>query len=100
MKIWIVEFIYPDGNAFVDVYLSQEEALFDANGFESRFSGKTRIYSKEITICEHKLIKAIKLLRDLADLQNGPPLVQHEKEWRETMDEVYEFLKENEKFLI
>ena len=34
----------------------------------------------------------IKILRDLADLQNGAPLEQHRKEWEETMDQVYDFL--------
>ena len=32
---------------------------------------------------------AFELLRDLADLQNGPPLEQHRKEWEETMELVY-----------
>jgi hypothetical protein len=39
---------------------------------------------------------AIRLLRDLADLQNGPPLEQHRKEWEATMEEVYKFLSEVE----
>jgi hypothetical protein len=36
--------------------------------------------------------ESIKLLRDLADLQNGAPLEQHRKEWEETMEQVYDFL--------
>jgi len=36
--------------------------------------------------------EAINLLRDLADLQNGPPLERHRKEWEDTMDQVYGFL--------
>jgi hypothetical protein len=36
--------------------------------------------------------ESIKLLRDLADLQNGAPLEQHKKEWEETMQQVYDFL--------
>ena len=36
--------------------------------------------------------ESIKLLRDLADLQNGAPLEQHRKEWEETMKQVYDFL--------
>lgn len=36
--------------------------------------------------------RAVKLLRDLSDLQNGPPLEQHRVEWEETMEEVYDFL--------
>jgi hypothetical protein len=43
-----------------------------------------------------KLTKAIKLLRDLADLQNGAPLERHRKEWEQTMNEVYEFLNQTE----
>ena len=33
--------------------------------------------------------EAFELLRDLADLQNGPPLERHRKEWEETMELVY-----------
>ena len=36
--------------------------------------------------------ESIKLLRDLADLQNGAPLEQYRKEWEETMKQVYDFL--------
>lgn len=36
--------------------------------------------------------ESIKLLRDLADLQNGAPLEQYRKEWEETMEQVYDFL--------
>lgn len=40
--------------------------------------------------------ESIRLLRDLADFQNGAPLEQHRKEWEQTMDEVYTFLKQFE----
>src|SRR5882724_2568648 len=36
--------------------------------------------------------KCLKLLRDLADLQNGPPLEQYRKDWLNTMQEVYAIL--------
>jgi len=36
--------------------------------------------------------ESIKLLRYLADLQNGAPLERHRKEWEETMEQVYDFL--------
>lgn len=39
--------------------------------------------------------RALKLLRDLADLQNGAPLEQHRAEWEQTMDEVYTFLNQH-----
>lgn len=37
--------------------------------------------------------ESIKLLRDLADLQNGAPLEQHRDEWEDTMEKVYSFLE-------
>ena len=36
--------------------------------------------------------ESIKLLRDLADLQNGAPLEKYRQEWEETMEQVYDFL--------
>jgi hypothetical protein len=41
--------------------------------------------------------KAIGLLRDLADLQNGPPLEQFRKERETTMKNIYPFLKKWER---
>ena len=43
-----------------------------------------------------KFDRALKLLKDLADLQNGAPLEQHRTEWEQTMDEVYTFLNQYE----
>ena len=43
-----------------------------------------------------KFDKALKLLKDLADIQNGAPLEQHRTEWEKTMDEVYTFLNQHE----
>lgn len=36
------------------------------------------------------------LLEQLADIQNGPPLIQYENEWREIMDKTYTLLKVTE----
>ena len=36
--------------------------------------------------------ESIKLLRDLADLQNSAPLERYRQEWEETMKQVYDFL--------
>lgn len=38
------------------------------------------------------LKEAIRLLRDLAELQNGSPLATYEKEWNKTMEDVWEFI--------
>jgi hypothetical protein len=40
--------------------------------------------------------KAIQLLRDLYDLQNGPPLIRYEKEYNKTINEVGQFLAEHD----
>jgi len=42
------------------------------------------------------LNEALKLLRDLAEFQNGAPLIRDEKEYNETMEKVWTFLYENE----
>ncbi len=44
--------------------------------------------------------EALSLLRDLADLQNGPPLEQHREEFYETMDKVYGFLATHEEDVV
>ena len=36
--------------------------------------------------------QALRLLRDIADLQNGAPLEIYRQEWEQTMNEIYEFL--------
>ena len=41
-------------------------------------------------------IDSMKLLRDLAELQNGAPLIKFEKDFNTTMDSVWNFLDENE----
>lgn len=40
--------------------------------------------------------EAVRLLRDLHDLQNGPPLEKYREEWEETMQQVGEFLEKHE----
>jgi len=43
---------------------------------------------------ESEFKAALTLLRDLADIQNGAPLVAVEKEWNEIMDRTYVFLEQ------
>ena len=40
--------------------------------------------------------QALKLLRDLADHQNGAPLARYEKQYNKLMTEVWNFLEEEE----
>lgn len=52
---------------------------------------------EEVELAKTDLFKrSIDLLRDLADIQNGAPLVTLEKEWNEVMDKVYIFLNKYE----
>ena len=39
-----------------------------------------------------QLKESVRLLTDLAELQNGSPLVTYEKEWNKTMEDVWEFI--------
>jgi len=43
------------------------------------------------------LARSIELLTELAELQNGPPLFTYEKQWNETMENVWEFIHNYEK---
>ena len=47
-------------------------------------------------ILEKKVHDATRLLRDLADLQNGPPLERDREQWEKIMQEVEAFFDENE----
>lgn len=40
--------------------------------------------------------EALRILRDLAELQNGAPLIKHEEDYNKTMKEVWDFLEANE----
>ena len=43
-----------------------------------------------------ELDKALKALRNLHDVQNGPPLLRHEKQWQAAYDEAGNVLEEME----
>lgn len=45
---------------------------------------------------DYPRLECLELLRDLAELQNGPPLIRYEKEWNETMEKVWEFLNKHQ----
>lgn len=67
----------------------QRELICDVDKIVSRVELPVKV-----NFADFKL--AISLLRDLADLQNGSPLVTCEKEWQRTMDNIYVFLNEHE----
>jgi hypothetical protein len=45
---------------------------------------------------ETKFEIALRLLRELTDIQNGPPLESYRDEWEDLMEEIYNFLAEHE----
>jgi len=50
-------------------------------------------FAKGIEACVDELSEELdKSLRDLADLQNSPPLMRYGDEWKETMEQVHDFL--------
>ena len=56
-------------------------------------------YCKAVLIgfqLQAQLDKAINVLRNLHDEQNGPPLFRREKQWQAAMDKAEEVLKESE----
>jgi hypothetical protein len=59
---------------------------------KAKFSRKPLLVIPDVSGSLTPFGVSIKLLRDLADLQNGAPLEQHRKEWEETMEQVYDFL--------
>lgn len=46
---------------------------------------------------EAKFEKALNLLEELSSLQNGLPLAKYEERWEKTMEEINQFLNDNEK---
>ena len=41
--------------------------------------------------------ESLRVMRDLAEHQNGAPLIMHVKDYNKTMTEVWNFLEENER---
>ena len=91
---------YPTRVKFVQAFNEASGGKFlDETTLARQISGNiglTRPWMAAYQMFE-KYCHAIRLLRHLADLQNGPPLVMYEDEWTNTMKEVYEFLDEKEK---
>ncbi len=103
----------------IDLFTEAEKAIYDAQqaveraGADVRLTEATILLSKAreavadfVDGVESKLTpasvdgetpltpfgEAIRLLRELADLQNGPPLETYRKDWEKCIDEVYKFL--------
>jgi hypothetical protein len=54
--------------------------------------------SEEIQQLEAAFKTSLALLRDLADIQNGAPLVTVEKEWNAIMTSTCDFLEQHEAY--
>ena len=57
---------------------------------------KNYIFISNVSPSALEFKAALTLLRDLADIQNGAPLVTVEEEWKEIMDSTYDFLEKHE----
>ncbi len=67
----------------------------------NKYTGDQMIpdYCKAVIIgqqLQDELDKALKALRNLHDVQNGPPLLRHEKTWQAAYDEAGYVLEEME----
>lgn len=54
------------------------------------------IWGGKFSINSPTTSQAVRLLRRLHDLQNGPPLEKYRQEWEEVMSEVQDFLEKHE----
>ncbi len=81
----------------------ERNTLIKNKGYKFETDKEESFYIKGIKDCEDHLLynfkESIRILRDLADLQNGPPLERYKEQWHQTMNEVYQFLHENENIL-
>ena len=61
---------------------------------ESQVFAKSNIIERSFEVFNRKynFDLAVKLLKDLYDLQNGPPLPTYTDDWNKTMDEIDKFL--------
>ncbi len=76
----------------VEIELTHEDALTN----NDHLVADAWKHTKTVDKYQYHLGKALALLRDLADIQNGPPLVQDAEDWSIIMDKVYIFLKQHE----
>jgi hypothetical protein len=83
---WINSDLYPDGKIYTQEYTQwlERQVLALREPESQKHNG-----SYSLTPFQ----ESIKLLRDLADLQNGAPLEQHRNEWEDTMQQIYDFLE-------
>ena len=76
----------------------EEKFKYDSSGTaKSVFELIAKYRALTIPVVSGSLFnEALKLMRDLAEHQNGAPLIQHEEDYNKTMTEVWNFLDANE----
>jgi hypothetical protein len=84
----------PEAEADSQFANSEVKPSHDITGDEVKVEAALRTRIAEL---ESDLDETLELLRDLADIQNGPPLVQYEKAWNEIMVKVYAKLESKNK---
>lgn len=85
---------------FIDkVYYEKIEYLDDADTKEEAFKEGINAAVQALNIHNVSVSlfnEALRVMRDLAEHQNGAPLIRHEEEYNKTMTEVWDFLEANE----
>lgn len=101
---------WKDKDAYEDMIITH------TNSHEGRFPEKCPLRTEELVVtyklgCNNQselkddspqcvgislFSEALRIMRDLAELQNGAPLVTYEADWNKTMSEVWSFLEANE----
>ena len=78
-------------NKIIDKY-TEGNYLFSKTAKEEMAKDIFALFSVSVSLFN----EALRVMRDLAEHQNGAPGIRHEKEYNETMHEVWDFLEANE----
>lgn len=91
---WVLANFTHEGEKAFDMLWGAVGALFGFSVAAYNIAqGSLWIASSEDAATSDDLNRSLYLLRELADLQNGPPLPKEEKQWEQAMKDIYELLE-------
>lgn len=91
---WVLTNFTHEGEKAFDILWGAVGALFGFSVAAYNIAiGSLWIASSEDAATSDDLNQSLYLLRELADLQNGPPLLKEEKQWEQAMNDIYELLE-------
>lgn len=91
----LAEVVVPAMEEYAEEYADSQTRLMARRILS--WDGKGRFQDASVQELAEIVRHAPRLLRDLHDLQNGPPLEKYREEWERTMREVGEFLEKYER---